>query len=314
MLLLLWLLLGSMLVWWENVDARTLNQETPQNPPIIRRLHVQVMPEFDDPRVLVLVQGHLDVAEAEMPQTVTFYIPSDAQINQMASLNMTDGATNSHPYELNVDPEDARWSEVTYVVESAHFFYEYYYNPLDGEPLRTFTYTFRSALPVADMVVEVQQPHRSADFAVQPAAETTRTDDMLGFTYYQVSLGEVEMGGTTGVQVRYLKSDDDPSLSREELMLMQMGADADSEMAGAMQAEAGASARSSSWNTMLLGGLMLLGVGAFAWYRSRGDAQSPSEHKGSETVGEQAFCSQCGAALKAEARFCHVCGTSLISP
>lgn len=95
---------------------------------------------------------------------------------------------------------------------------------------------------------------------------------------------------------------------------MQMGADADSERAGAMQAEGGASARGSFWNTVLLGGLMALGVGAFAWYRSRGDAPAPSEHKRSEVDGEQAFCSQCGAALKAEARFCHVCGTSLISP
>ena len=41
----------------------------------IQQLRVQVMPEFDDPRVLVIVQGRLNVTEAELPVTLTVAVP-----------------------------------------------------------------------------------------------------------------------------------------------------------------------------------------------------------------------------------------------
>jgi hypothetical protein len=315
-LMILWALLGAVLLLMgtQRIDARALAQESADDPPTIRRLHVQIMPEFDDPRVLVLVQGRLDVEDDALPQTVTVYLPRDAQINQMASINMNDGSTKSHPFDLQPIPEDDVWSRVTYSVESAHFFYEYYYDPLGTEPTRVFTYTMRTPLPVRELTVEVQRPHRSVDFALQPRAEVTRTDEMLGFTYGKVPLGELASEETASVRISYGKSDNDPSLSREELMLMQMGGDANSEMADSIRAQSDGTNNGSTWNATLVGGLLLLIVGGFAWYRTQSvghQALPRSRQTSAEPAGERGFCTNCGSALKLDAHFCHVCGTSV---
>ena len=112
--------------------------------PAIQQLRVQVLPEYDDPRVLVVVQGRLSAPGTAFPLPVTFRLPVDAQINQMASMDMLTRGTVSLPYDVQPDPEDPRWSLVTYTLDNAHFFYEYYYQPIEGQMEKQFAFTFSS--------------------------------------------------------------------------------------------------------------------------------------------------------------------------
>ena len=73
----------------------------------IQQMRIQIMPEFDDPRVLVIVQGRLAAPAVDLSQPITFRLPRSAQINQMATMNMNTGGDLMHqvtgPHAMNYD-------------------------------------------------------------------------------------------------------------------------------------------------------------------------------------------------------------------
>lgn len=283
---------------------------TAQDEPQIQQLHIQVMPEFDDPRVLVIVQGQMG---GVFPQSATFLLPSEAQINQMATMDVSTGQTTPQDYDTLPDITDARWTQVTYQLDGAHFFYEFYYNPFSGEANKQFTYLFKSLLPVTDIQVEVQEPLKASNFALTPTADTTRVDGQFGFTYHQFQLGSLPAGQDVSIAINYTKTDPTPSISREQLMGMGSGGVA--EVGGMVTAVAPSSAAPfpASLSTVVVAGLVGITVaviiGRFLWLRRRlemepGPALAPIH----TPTGQAQFCPDCGSALKANARFCHVCG------
>lgn len=273
----------------------------------VQQLRIQVMPEFDDPRVLVIVQGRLAVSTEDLPVSATFRLPRGAQINQMASIDMETGATTAQFYDAQPDPDDSRWSLVTYSLDNAHFFYEYYYDPIVGEVDKQFAFTFSSLQPIINLLLEVQQPLAATNFTLTPASTIARFDEAFGFTYHQFSVGALEANEDTEVTVSYTKTDPEPSLSREELMAMQAG-DTPSE-APAMAETGRAGSSTSTWISGLLVAAAVVLAAGFVWYRSRPGA-APRTRPVSRKVVSSESCVHCGAKLKANARFCHVCGES----
>lgn len=276
-----------------------------QEEPQIQQLRIQVMPEFDDPRVLVIVQGRMS---GTFPQSTTFLLPAGAQINQMATIDVTTGQTMPQEYTTLPDVTDPRWTRVTYELDGAHFFYEFYYNPLNNESDKQFSYFFKSLLPVADLQVEVQEPLKASNFALAPAAVTTRVDGQFGFTYHQFQLGSLPAGQDVTIEVSYTKTDPAPSVSREQLMGVSSGI-----VEGVSGEETAVSSSSLSFTVMagLVGAAIIAIIGRFFWLRRHitstpalaGIPYIPTNHA--------SFCSQCGSALKAQAQFCHACGSQV---
>ena len=267
----------------------------------IQILRVQVMPEFDNPRVLVVVQGRLAESDA-LPAKVTFRLPREASINQMAVMSM-DGGTLTQEYEALPDGADPRWRAVTYTLTNAHFFYEYYYDPLAAGADKEFTYTLSSLYPIDDLLLEVQEPARATSFQVEPHPATNRVDSSLGLTYHQIQVGRVAAGEDVTVAVRYTKADPDPSLSWQQVMALE---DAQAPTMPAMAAPAATTRQPQSGSLLgLLAGaglaLLVLGAAYAAW---RAPRSSPAHGRSSVLV-----CSRCGTALRAGALFCHSCGT-----
>ncbi|KPL21878.1 MAG: hypothetical protein AMJ93_08525 [Anaerolineae bacterium SM23_84] len=305
-----------------SANGRTAAAQTPISPTNepgadlgIQRLRIQVMPEFDDPRVLVIIQGRLAAPDTAFPLPVTFRVPRGAQINQMAVMDVSTGATTGQPFDAQPDPDDARWSLVTYTLDNAHFFYEYYYNPLEGETDKQFTYAFSSPQPVENLLLEVQQPLAATNFTLDPSPTIARFDEGLGFTYHQFNVGSLAAGEESAIAVSYTKANPEPSLSRAEVMAMQTQ-DEPSEIPPAVETgHAGSPA--PTWTLVLLGAVALVSVGGFVWYRSQPSSvstaavarvsASPQASKARSSAG---FCTECGATLKTNARFCHVCGVS----
>lgn len=290
-----WAIILSLFV----LPKMTAAQEEPQ----IQQLRIQVMPEFDDPRVLVIVQGRMS---GTFPQSTTFLLPAGAQINQMATIDVTTGQTMPQEYTTLPDVTDPRWTRVTYELDGAHFFYEFYYNPLNNESDKQFSYFFKSLLPVADLQVEVQEPLKANNFALAPAAVTTRVDGQFGFTYHQFQLGSLPAGQDVTIEVSYTKTDSSPSVSREQLMGVSSGMA--EEVSGV---ETAVSPSPSSLSSLVMAGLVgvvaVAIIGRFFWLR-RSVAPTPvlagiSPHAN--------FCSHCGSALKAQAQFCHACGSQV---
>jgi hypothetical protein len=298
---LAWLALAAclLLMVWQPAAA-----QEPALAHRVQRLRVQVMPEFDDPRVLVVAQGRLALDGADLPVEVTFRVPRGVQINQMASMDMSTGATASRTFQVKPDPDDARWSLVTYALDDAHFFYEYYYDPIAGQTDKHFALTFSSLQAVDDLALEVQQPLAATDFETVPAPTTTRTDESMGFTYHRIQVGALAAGGEASVEVSYTKTDPAPSVSREQMADMQkMSAPAEASVVGAAGPKNGV----PLWACVLFGAATVTAVGGFIWYNGRPGGTSATRPP---PVESDLFCARCGAALKDGALFCHACGAS----
>jgi hypothetical protein len=273
--------------------------------PEIQQLRVQVMPEFDDPRVLVIVQGRLALGSIESPLTFTVRVPHGAQINQMATMNMVTGGTTAQPFEVAADPDDARWSLVSYTLDNPHFFYEYYYDTLGDQVDKEFTFAFSSRWPVGEMLLEVQEPLAATGFSLDPMPGSVRQDKDFGLAYHQFDVGALGPGEEFTVRVGYAKSDPAPSVSRAEMMSVGMPGlvpDAVPPMAG-MQRTGGTV---PTWIFFMLGSVLVVGLAGVVWYRVQVTraALAPARE-----ASQGATCRQCDIALRPSARFCHFCGS-----
>ncbi len=284
----------------------------------IQQLRIQVMPEFDDPRVLVIVQGRLNI-DGQTPQTVTFRLPANAQINQMAAMDVTSGAVVPETYDSVPDPADSRWVLVSYTLDSAHFFYEYYDDSLDlSQPSRQFTYIFNSPLAVADLQVDVQEPSRASNFTLSPSASLNYEDESFGFSHHQINVGALAANTDMKIDIAYSKADATPSISRQQLVggqavpTVMPSSSAMPQLSGDPHASPQAPAPSRPW-AVVLGGLaaVVLLAGLVLLWRSRQPVRPPLSNV---AAGNDLFCRQCGAALQSGSRFCHVCGQPVPEP
>lgn len=267
----------------------------------VLRLRVQVLPEFDDPRVLVIVQGRLEADT--LPRSLTVRVPRGAQINQMAAIDMATGATSAKPFASAFDPDDPRWALITYELDDPHFFYEYYYNAIEGGPDKAFTFTFSSLQAVEDLLLEIQQPLAAEAFTVAPAATVARFDEGAGFVYHQFNLGALPGGEEVSIDVRYVKTDPAPSVSREAL--------AASPAAAAPTEGVGLATERPIWLWTVLIAAGVAG-GGYVWRRERAGSARASQAPAPARPGAPAlavrFCVRCGVELRPDARFCHACG------
>ena len=285
----------------------TAAQET-ESQPAIQQMRVQILPEYDDPRVLVILQGRLDAPDGSYNGPVTFRIPSSAQINQMAVMDLELQGPRALPYETQIDPTDSSWQLVTYTLTNPHFFYEYYdVSPGTGSQ-KQFTFTLKSPVDVEVLSVEIQQPLKADNFSVEPETVVTRSDPS-GFTYWQMP--ERSAGADEAVEylVRYTKSDPNPSIVRETAVL-----ESASETAPATTNDP--NAPPLSWiGLTVIGAAFIIGAG-FIRYRIRAnkdesiiEAQPTTEPMDvGMTAVQPRFCTHCGQPLPPKARFCPYCG------
>ena len=263
------------------------------------------MPEFDDPRVLVIVQGRLAAPGADLPVPITFRVPKGAQINQMATMNMSTGGTNPQPYDVQSDPDDPRWLLVSYTLDNAHFFYEYYLDSLVGDVDKQLRFTFSSLQPVGDLLLEVQQPLAATDFVLDPSPAGMQLDQALDLAFHQIKMGTLAAGQETSVGVSYTKTDPAPSLLREE----QVPQSVEKRMSARPVFESVKAPRDPvpGWVFVLVANLALISLGAYAWHR-RQSARTPVPALACDGSPP---CRCCGTTLRTEASFCHYCGASV---
>lgn len=271
------------------LPATGLAQEAENAAATIQRLNVQVMPEFDDARVLVVVQGRLPDS-ASLPQSLTFRLPRGAQVNQMAVINVSDGRPAARPFEFKDDPSDARWSLATYTVDNGHFFFEYYFNPLGAGSEKTFTFTFSPQQAVSELVLEVQQPRAARGFTTNPPAAGERVDN-YGLPFFQLPVGALAVGEETAVVVHYTKTDPNPSVPRH----------------ATMKAAAMPDAKDSVplWAYGVLAAVVMGAMTAIFRLRARQPKLEPI------SAPIVSYCPQCGVRQRDHSRFCHTCGAPL---
>ncbi len=250
-----------------------------------------IYPEYDDPRLLVMLEGQ--IAEAESPAVVRFLVPSEAEMYSAGSMDAQGQYSGGPP-----DRESSSipgWDEITYEVTTNTFRVEYYDPIIIGQSDKSIIYEFHWLYPISSLEVFVQEPRRSSDFNISPAGSTLVDDQ--GFTTHIYSFPELEDTSPLRFEISYYKSDTRPSLSINENELP-----------------------SSLLVVVIAVILGTAAVGGFFWIRKskprtrqaqRQLARNQLERRQKNNQSRTRFCSQCGQPINSSDKFCIHCGAKI---
>lgn len=284
------------------------------------RVRLSIWPEYDEPRVLVILRGEMAPRQA-FPGTITLPLPKGAEIIGAGIISDQDQLL-VHPH--HVVPGDTLDS-LQLNLPTPRFFVEFYYQPFATSTAeKRFTYSSPATYPIELLEVEIQQPLQAVHFTVEPPAMERRTDPQK-FTYHQYVYRDVSQGQSHTFQIDYTKTSATPSVPKQA--------------SPPPRADTAASRSRTillSLGILAWAGLMFAG---WAWWLGRRRAplatasdaplsvrslqdtlafllqeeatpttQATSAPATQSPPGTVQFCAQCGRKLLPEDRFCAACG------
>lgn len=327
-------------IWDVVAYVRTLAAATPTPAPAaaplalrtdltMARLRLSIWPEYDDPRVLVMLRGELTPHEA-FPARIALPIPKGAEIIGAGMISEQEELL-LHPHQV-VAGEAQDSLELN--VPVPRFFVEFYYAPFAAnDPARRFSYAAPTTYPITVFEVDIQQPLQAKDFVIEPTAMERSTDEK-GFTYHQFVAHNVDPGQSLTYTIAYTKTVSTPSVPKQAPAAAPQSATQPPDVARPSRT----ASRLISFS--LLGGAVLLFAG-WAWLtRARRAAappvtapparagsltetfltliqaesapsQTPQPHASPTRMVVIQFCAHCGRKLSHEDRFCAGCGQAI---
>ncbi len=261
-----------------------------EKPTSLKNVLVSVYPEYDDllqlgyPSVLVMLEG--EVVSANLPATIRFLVPSDAEMYSAGS-----GPRNQYvggPPIRNAS-NITGWDEISYELKTKYFVVEYY-APITGQPDRVIPYDFYPLYPVSNLRTIIQEPRRATNVTVTPHG--TIGTDGEGFRIHAYNQANVNPGTSLHFDISYTKKDTRPSI--------------------------GGDTGSPNTTVLIVMGSIAALVGTFIFVsklRSRRPQPTASRSlrrqaarttKGGQ--GRNKYCRYCGKPVQDTDRFCPHCG------
>jgi hypothetical protein len=282
-----------------------------------KSMKVSVWPEYDDPRVLVILQAELDES-VDLPATVSFNFPTGAEIGMACEVNAA-GSHACKPYRLE-DNGDYKTLFFEITAERKVFF-EYYYEAFPaGTGERAFDFVFKPTFAAANLQLEVQEPARSTDFSLEPAFNQT-AKDAEGLVYHVENYSNIGVAEDVPVKVSYVKNDTESSVKPKDASAGAGGATAASGTGG--NGALFIVLAAIGFGTLMFGGYKMFKPAAAApagrsASRRTGRSTAPTRNvapgtrkragsAGGRTVMSK-FCISCGSSLRHQDRFCPDCG------
>ncbi|MDP2935825.1 MAG: zinc ribbon domain-containing protein [Dehalococcoidia bacterium] len=270
----------------------------------IKSAEVRVEPEYDEPRVLVVNQGTF-VGDS-FPKEVSFYLPKGVEVTEVCGLKKPQDEHLCQLYETRLEGDA---TVLTYKLPVPDYYFEYYYNPIQGTGDRAIDFSYRPSYPTDNLQVHVQQPLRSTGFAISPSSSQV-TSDGQGFKFYQYNFSDLSPQKPVDLKITYQKSDDRPSVAKQKTGNTSTGGTEDR----------------TGLIALGIGGAGALGFFAYLAVRRRPEAvqvvsrrgniqpaaagrrsgAGPARGKG--RGADPAFCSKCGVPLQGDENFCSGCG------
>ncbi len=294
-------------------SAPVTSAEAPSGDLRIQYLRVSIWPEYDDPRVLVIIRGEL-APESAVPTRLRLPIPKTAELLGAGMVSAQNELLN-HPHQrLTGDTSDTL--ELTLPVR--RFFAEWYYDPFEKRTSdRQFTYPFSLPYTVAQLDVDILQPDAATEFRIEPAAMRENVN-ARGGRHYLFAYQDLEPETLHTFKVAYIKTTDEPSVSKPQ------------DAASAQQT--GPSRETKTWVAfaMLAGFAVIFAGGVLVFKNKRPStlpatstppvpaapqvASIPVPDAAGPSVAAQNFCPNCGRQLDTTYQFCPGCGRPLQQP
>lgn len=280
---------------------------SPSAGPAVAWMTVEIWPEYDDPRVLVIYRGTLASSETT-PTDFSFVVPRGAQIHMAGGI----GPDGAHIHgDFDTEQREEGLVEVSYRLDVPDFYMEFYYDPLTGGEDRSFTYPVVSPSHVATLAVSVQEPLRAQGFEVSPRAEEVVRDDR-GFAYHVLRRSEVAAGTSSPVAITYRKNDREPSVASGD------GSAESSSPGGGWTLPGGEEMGDLLAILAILLAAATTYILVFRWQRAApADPASDAMRSAGESPVPPSptsrsvprFCSQCGNDIALRDRYCAWCGS-----
>jgi hypothetical protein len=270
----------------------------------LSKLLVAIWPEYDQPAVLVLIDGTL-ADSANLPRQVSVLIPTTARLQVTTWTNADGSYAPEQPSQSNNVGDG--FTRVTFSTNAAQYHVEYYDDLLQGTPDKSMTFVYKAAAPADQVTVTIQQPLKATNLTINPTPQSTRSESD-GFKYSDLQFPPLAADQTITTQIKYTKADPNPSI---------LPASPTAALAVVTPAPA------SPWNNVfILVALVVIGlvavIGFFLFQRSREQVPARanvrnrprgSAERGGMTGNVAAFCTQCGYGLASADVFCPKCGT-----
>ncbi len=289
---------------WDTVAyVRTLASPSPSPavdaPSTLRltRLALALWPEYDDPRVLLIMRGEVS-PDATFPLKLSLPLPRGGDLIG-AGIVSPQNAMLLQPHTI-VPGTSQDTLELT--ISSGRFFVELYYDPLvREEDSKRFQFVFEAPYAIDMLTMDIQQPYTAMDFTTEPTAMRQDVDSQGGrhfrFTYQQVARGTRK-----AFTVRYRKTTDEPSVVKQR------------PTSGVTASPTHPKNPTVLAFGILAGVVVLYTGGALVWGRRR-SRQAPVALQQQPPIDmphvHMNYCSHCGRQLQPVFLFCPGCGQSL---
>ncbi len=261
-----------------------------QGQPTIRTLNIALWPEYDDPRLLVILSGVIDAPQG----TLRVPIPPNAELNAVAYAN-EEGRLLTAEWQRATDNPNV----IIVTLPSPQFHVEYYLDAV--QPGKQTVIQARVPMPEARILnayLEVQQPANTADFQATPPLGDPQTGPD-GLKYMGRTLGALSPGQVVEQEIRYTRLV--PGLSVTPRTNAEMP-----------KPTAPASPPKRNWAPLIAGVLITAAIGAvlILWMRRQNEpVRPPSRQRRLATTTLPRYCPNCGHPFAPNDRFCAMCGT-----
>jgi len=267
--------------------------------PTFTEMVVTVLPEYDQPRVLVVLRGELP-ADTPLPAQVRLRLPNDATVTFACSLKPPNddricGQPTSEP--------DGDYQAVTYDLTTPVMYVEYYYGAFSGAGPRSTDFSFWPPYPSKSLQLAIPAPSDATDFNVSPAA--TRTANEQGAKHYIYDFQDVPSDKPINVQLTYSRPTDEPwaPAQPQDAGATAVGPNDD----GGVPSDAILFLALAAALTVALVGYNTVGR-RIRFNMGLVETPQHEDADGGLRPAAPAYCSHCGVPVRQGAAFCFGCG------
>lgn len=275
-------------------------QASAESSPQFTNMAVSVMPEYDQPRVLVSYRGELNT-DVSLPLQVGLRLPADASIEHVCSVKQPGEEHICQKY--SADP-DGQYLAVTWEAVTPIMYVEFYYGSVSGAGERSLNFDFWPPFEVDNLDLFVLEPAEASDFSLSPAPIDSVEE--RGFRHHSYSFQDLPVDEAVSFEMTYTRPTGQPS--------------APARAAAVTAADDNGGISQTVVLTLGLAGAAVLAFVLYTVFARRFGVRlfavlgrTPGDWEGA-VQGDTFFCRQCGGSVRPEFEFCPRCGQEVRTP